>query len=427
MPLVQPIKFSALLCCCLLFWWRSSAQPLASFPGAEGFGALATGGRGGERYHVTSLADSGNGSFREAVSKAGRTVVFDVCGVIKIGDKIKAAESLTIAGQTAPGAGVVVYGNTVSFSSNTIVRYMRFRGSIGMAKGSCTVVADDLNNIIFDHVSIQWGRWDNLHLKNSSDITMQYCIIGESIEPQRFGALLEGPTNFSMHHCLWIDNQSRNPKAKAGISYVNNIVYNWGASGLVGGHSEADHFQDIINNYFIAGPNSTPNFIAMFSATDHVYQSGNYVDLDKNGSLNGRLVADSDFTKATATLLEKPTHSPLIPVKVEDAAAACRTVLQTAGASIVRDSVDSRLISYLQSMGTKGKIFQTEADAGGQPTIYSDKALPDTDGDGIPDIWEKQHGLQAGNGADGKEFKLSKTYTNLEVYINSIPNRLSSK
>jgi hypothetical protein len=156
-----------------------------------------------------------------------------------------------------------------------------------MGRGTCTVTADYAHDIIFDHVSISWGRWDNLHIKESKNITLQYCLIGEAIDPQRFGALLENPTNITVHHCLWINNQSRNPKAKANIEFVNNIIYNWGTNGFVGGHSAADHYQDIINNYFIAGPNSSKSFISQFSKTDHVYQRGNMVDLDKNGHLNG--------------------------------------------------------------------------------------------------------------------------------------------
>ena len=208
-----------------------NAQQLA-FPGAEGFGRFATGGRGGSVYHVTNLNDSGEGSFRDAVSKSGRTIVFDTGGVIKIKDKIKAASRITSAGQTAPGEGIVVYGNGISFSDSSIIRHIRFRGSINMARGACTLVADSVKDIIFDHVSVQWGRWDNLHIKGSNNVTMQYCLIGEAIDPQRFGALFEGPTNVTIHHCLWIDNQSRNPKAKAGIEFINNVVYNWSADIL---------------------------------------------------------------------------------------------------------------------------------------------------------------------------------------------------
>lgn len=396
---------------------KTTIAQLPSFPGAQGFGAVATGGRGGEVYHVTNLQDSGYGTFRDAVSKPNRTVVFDVAGVIKIKNKIQAAANLTIAGQTAPGDGVVVYGNGISFDSNTIVRYMRFRGSIDMPRGACVVVADNLEKIIFDHMSVQWGRWDNLHLKGSSKITYQYCLIGESIDPQRFGALFEGPTEVTVHHCLWIDNQSRNPKAKAEIEYINNVVYNYGVNGLVGGHSAADHYQDVINNYFIAGPNSGNKFIGMFSATDHVYHTGNYADLDKDGKLNGRLVLDTDFVAATASLLPKPSQHADIPVSIEDAAAAYKSVSQQAGASLHRDAVDNRILSYLASLGMQGTIFKTEAAAGGQGAIASAPPVKDTDKDGIPDVWEVKMKLNPKDPFDAG--KLAKDgYTNLEHYFN---------
>jgi hypothetical protein len=282
---------------------QAYSQQLA-FPGAVGCGRYTSGGRGGEVYHVTNLRNDGLGSFRDAVSKPGRTVVFDLGGVIKINSKVQVASNITIAGQTAPGEGIVIYGDGVTFSGskNVIVRYLRLRGSINMSRGSCTLTADNAEDMIFDHVSVQWGRWDNLHIKKSNNITLQNCIIGESIDPQRFGALLEIPTNISVFNCLWIDNQSRNPKAKAKIEFVNNVIYNWGVSGFVGGHSSAHHYQDIINNYFIAGPHSKDAFVDQFSATDHVFHKGNLADLNKDGALNGRLVTDEDFISKQATL-----------------------------------------------------------------------------------------------------------------------------
>jgi hypothetical protein len=101
------------------------------------------------------------------------------------------------------------------------------------------------SDMIFDHCSIEWGRWDCLGLtQGSHDITFQNCIIGEGVDPQRFGSLSDSVTNITYSHNLWINNQSRNPKAKGRIQYVNNVVYNWGVCGLVGGHSGADHFLD---------------------------------------------------------------------------------------------------------------------------------------------------------------------------------------
>lgn len=405
-----------------LFITASSAgfsQQLA-FPGAEGFGRFASGGRGGTVYLVTNLNDSGEGSFRDAVSAPNRTVIFKLSGVIKIDKKIAVSPHITIAGQTAPGEGITVYGNSVSFSDNSIIRYIRFRGSIDMSRGSCTVIADNLKDIIFDHVSITWGRWDNLHIKKSTNVTLQYCLIAESIDPQRFGALLEVPVNITMHHCLFSGNQSRNPKAKAQIEFLNNIIYNWGKSGYVGGHSSADHYQDIVGNYFIAGPNSSQEFISMFTATDHVYQRDNYADLDKDGKLNGRLVTDDDFNKKSATLLAAPTHMAKTNVVISSAAAAAKVVMQEVGSSLKRDAVDKRIISYFKSLGKTGEIFKNEHDAGGQPsgkpTGVSGK---DLDANGIPDRWEGKHKTVVQVAADSKELP-ENNYTPLEVYLNSL-------
>jgi hypothetical protein len=401
-------------CCGLAY-----AQQLA-FPGAEGFGRFAAGGRGGAVYHVTNLNDTGTGSFRDAVSQTGRTVVFDVAGVIKIKEKIAAAPGITIAGQTAPGTGITVYGNGVSFGGSTIVRYLRFRGSINMPKGACTVVADDLKDIIFDHVSIEWGRWDNLHVKNSTNITLQYCLIGEGIDPQRFGALLESPVDMTVHHSLWTGNQSRNPKAKAKIEYLNNVVYNWGKSGFVGGHSAANHYQDLVGNYFIAGPSSTNDFLSMFSATDHVYHKDNYVDLNKDGKVNGRLVTDADFIKETATLVKEPSALSRSSVKISPAADAWKVVMAEAGSSLKRDAVDNRIIGYFKSLGKEGQIFKTEADAGGQPEVKQETSkLKDTDADGIPDSWETKNKLNVKDAADAAVITPT-GYTNLENYVNSL-------
>src|ERR1051326_1639191 len=257
-----------------------------AFPGAEGFGKLATGGKGGQTVHVTNLEDSGAGSFRDAVSKSSRAVVFDVGGIIHLKSNISVADNITLAGDTAPGDGITLYGRSVSFSgrSNIVVRYLRFREGIQGERGKCSVNISSGSQMIFDHCSIEWGRWDCLGVtQGSHDITFQNCIIGQGIDPQRFGCLADSVTNITFTHNLWIDNQSRNPKAKGTIQYINNVVYNWGVTGLVGGHSEADHHLDAIANYFIKGPASNDRCLGMFARTDKVFQKGNYADLDRDG------------------------------------------------------------------------------------------------------------------------------------------------
>src|SRR5579871_965606 len=189
---------------------------IPSFPGAEGFGAVATGGRGGEVVHVSNLNDDGPGSLREAVSKAHRTVVFDVGGYVELKSILHVASDLTIAGQTAPGEGIGTRGHEVSFSSssNVICRYIRFRQGLAEKEDKKSAVGmHDAHKIILDHVSIQWGRWDTVDMTDASDVTLQYCIIGPGVPPQRFGCLCQSD-NVTFSHDLWISNQSRNPKSK---------------------------------------------------------------------------------------------------------------------------------------------------------------------------------------------------------------------
>ena len=346
------------------------AQTPLAFPGAEGFGQFATGGNGATTVHVTTLADAGAGSFRDAVRQPQRTVVFDVSGIIRLKSNVAVSSEVTILGQTAPGEGVTLYGRSVSFSGqqNVIVRYVRFRAGIAGDRGKCSVNLSGGGDMIFDHCSIEWGRWDCLGLtRGSHDITFQNCIIGEGVDPQRFGSLSDSVTNITYSHNLWINNQSRNPKAKGKIQYVNNVVYNWGVCGLVGGHSAADHFLDAIGNYFIAGPNSNAHAAGEFKATDHVFQKGNFADLDKDGKLNGRELVPADFGHGenAPTFVNDFTVAPPTNVTVETAQSALTNVLANAGCSLHRDAVDARLIDAVKSFGTRGKIIHSEAEVGG--------------------------------------------------------------
>jgi pectate lyase len=364
-----PVLIAAVVLCAVPLV-HAQTSPSPAFPGAEGFGRFATGGNGGETVHVTTLADSGPGSFRAAVSKPHRTVVFDVGGIIRLKSNVAASSDLTLAGETAPGDGISLYGRSTSFSGqkNCVVRYVRFREGVAGDKGKCSVNLSGGSDMIFDHCSIEWGRWDCLGLTGGShDITFQNCIIGEGVDPQRFGSLSDSVTNITYSHNLWINNQSRNPKAKGRIQYINNVVYNWGVCGLVGGHSGADHFQDVIGNYFIAGPNSNAHAVGEFTATDHVYLKDNFADTDKDGKLNGREVVPADFGSGTEapTFVTAPSVGPLDHVTIEPAAAALASVLASAGCSLHRDAIDARLIDAVQSYGTRGKIIHDEAEAGG--------------------------------------------------------------
>ncbi|MFB6342635.1 hypothetical protein ACE1ET_12980 [Saccharicrinis sp. FJH62] len=411
-------KIYSLLVIILFLTTASQAQQLA-FPGAEGFGAYATGGRGGTVVHVTNLNASGPGSLADAVSRPNRIIVFDVGGVIKLSpaDIIFISDSITIAGQTAPGEGITVYGNrVVCNSTNVIIRYLRMRGSIAMSKGKCTFTCDGGSNIILDHCSISWGRWDNVHIVGSNTVTWQNCIISEGIDPQRFGAITDGTQNWTVTHCLWVSNKSRNPKMKCALQYVNNVVYNYG-NGIVGGHSAADHYQDVINNYFIAGPSDNgDSYYSQWTETDHLYQKGNYKDLNRDGKLNGTPIKDYN----AATPMEKLNLHSSAPLNIESAQEAYQTVIKTVGASLVRDAHDSRIISEVASLGTKGSFILNESEVGGIGTITGGTAPADSDNDGMPDSWEQEHGLNPNSDTDINGDINHNGYTNIEDYINSL-------
>lgn len=425
-----------LLCtaiCSLLSGLNLSAKPLA-FPTAKGFGANASGGRGGAVYHVTNLNESGTGSFADACSRPNRTVVFDVGGVITIRDRINVADNITIAGQTAPGDGIVVYGyGIITNGTNIIIRHLTVLGSINMSDGKCTLTWDGSNNVIYDHCTIGWGRWDCIHISKSWDVTMQYCIIAEGIDPQRFGAFTDGTKNWTVHHNLWINQKSRNPKMKCNLEYINNVVYNYGCCGIVGGHSAADYYQDVINNYFIAGPNSSNTFLTQWDKTDKVYHTGNFADLNKDGTLNGKEVTDADFLSAGgsdyrgATIRTTAYLKSPVPVTVESAADAYETVLNEAGSSLHNLSMNDRLRNYLRSLGTEGALIDSEADVGGVEKVEGGTPPTDTDQDGMPDTWEKAHDLDPDNADDRNGTQLSPDgYTNLEVYLNELADGVTT-
>ncbi len=303
-----------------------------------------------------------------------------------------------------------------------IVRYIRFRqGLTPKQEKKYALGVSGAQNMIFDHVSVEFGRWDCIGLSKSKDISFQYCIIGPGIGPQRFGCLCESE-NVTFSHNLWISNQSRSPKSKGLVQYVNNVVYNWGVCGYVGGHSAGNHAADVVNNYFIKGPNSNNRFAGEFKATDHIFQEGNLIDMNRDGKLNGLPAKAEDFgagenapTFAQASLIE--TH---VPVKLDTAEAAYDKVVAGAGCSLHRDSVDARLIADLLSLGTKGSIIRDPAEMGGFGEIKSGAPTPSSAHDGIPDTWKKAHGISPLDAAAARGDYNHDGYMNLEKYLNEL-------
>lgn len=435
-----------------------------AFPGAEGFGKNATGGRGGEIYHVTNLDDSGPGSFRDAVSKSNRIIVFDTCGVIRLKSALIFKNNQTIAGQTAPGDGIVLYGNRVSFSGvkNLICRYLRIRmGMYGPDGKDAAGIADDGMNMIFDHCSITWGRDENFSINSTraKDITIQNSIIGQGLQNHSCGGLIQtGLENgITLFRNLYIDNKTRNPKVKGLNQFVNNVVYNWGdgAAYNMSGDSEGESLTHIEGNYFIKGPcfnwqnvrQADGSIVAEYSTKNptkpfiganerfSTFCNGNFYDPDKDGTLNGfELKTDTaswnTYCSGVPTFLTaRPEVFPEIRQQT-DAAAAYQWIAQYVGACLpARDQVDTYLIDELTSLGTKGTIIQDERKEAqfplrGPGEIKTGTKPADSDHDGMPDEFEDKYGLDKNDPTDASAMAHN-GYTHIENYFFSLEEKLN--
>ena len=402
--------------------------PAVAFPGALGFGKKATGGRGYAVYHVTNLNDTGTGSFRDAVSASNRIVVFDVGGYVLLTTAVSAKSNLTIAGQTAPGDGIGFQGFEVSFNaaSNVIVRYVRFRqGLIDPDWRKSGINLLNGSNMIFDHISIEFAQYNNIDAVGATNITMQYSINADPTH-QQFGAHTEGGGFFTWYANLWANAHGRLPLAKANTQFVNNVAYNYQYAYCAGDTGGAN-WHDIIDNYFIAGPstNAPGDDFYQMNAGQTVYASGNLLDSDADGTLNGTDAGQpGGTTKAT-----KANSTDTASLPTTSAAAAYADVLANAGAwPKNRDQVDSLVVADVKSLGKSGKLWTDQNATGltnqGYGTLAGGTAPVDTDKDGMPDAWETKYGLNPNDPSDATGDFDKTGYTNIEKYINGIVDGL---
>lgn len=435
-----------------------------SFPGAEGFGAYVEGGRGGKVYHVTTLEDGYKpGTLRYAISQQGRrTVVFDISGVIQLKAPLEIKNNyITIAGQTAPGDGICIRNYPLIINAdNVILRYLRFR--LGEASQNSALIAQNRQRVMIDHCSFSWSTMQNINIQGNALLTMQWCIISEALNrtSEGFngaGAKLGGLSS-SFHHNLFVSNSRQNPyfenlslkstSFSQLVDFRNNAIVNWednSSEGLLKGRF------NMVNNYYQGGPASLlptkSQIIRLYEDSQKVgtspsspslYLYGNYVynnPLHTNDNWMG-VYPNQQYIKEG----KNPTLSWRqffhAPVTLHSANQAFKNVLKYAGASKNRDDIDTRLImnitsnkfSHSGSRGSSSGIIDKPEDVGGYKVYESVKGPKDTDGDGIPDKWERYHGLNPDNAADGNAFNIvHKDYTNLEVYLNSLVDDITSK
>jgi pectate lyase len=429
---------------------REGRAQLVAFPGAEGAGSFATGGRGGDVYRVTNLNNTGAGSLRNGITGAaapGRTIVFDVAGTINLTSalSISGKSKITIAGQTAPAGGITIANQAlnISNSNNIVVQHLRVRpGNTYGSSDPDAIGVTGSNNVMIDHVTTSWGVDETISVTHSSNnVTVQWSTIsqglldgGHSEGPNHsFSSLLNGGT-YSFHHNLYTNTRSRQPRPQwneedarhLALDWVNNVLYNPGDRF---GYSDEDdeYTMNIVGNYAIKGPqtSNSNNYVMVPADVDsQFYAAGNYMDSDRDLVLDGVLLNDTAsgsnpavFSSGLKTIVGSRFDIPA--VTTQTAEQAYIQVMSRAGAIRYRDSIDKRMIRTVLNH-LPGHI-QTQADWGGWPTLPTGAAAPDANGDGVPNDWAIANGfntstaLNTAFAPDG--------YTYLEKYLHSLtPN-----
>ena len=438
-------------------------EPFA-FPGAEGFGRDATGGRGGKVIFVTNVNDSGAGSLRAAIQAAGkRFILFKVSGTIALKSNLNISNGdVTIAGQTAPGDGICLRNYPVSVNAdNVIIRYLRFRMGDEAQQEGDALGGRFHNNIMIDHCSVSWSTDECLSLYANENTTVQWCIISESLRnsvhekgAHGYGGIWGG-RRASFHHNLLAHHDSRNPRLgeEAGKAFAltdlvdlrNNVIYNWVGNSAYGG--EAMNV-NIVNCYYKPGPGTTRNErivsidknkiqgTEIYNQWGKFYIDGNFVEGSVRATQdNWTYGVYNQFHSSYGTVSEpdKAAMRKGEPFSIDDnvtthsAALAYERVLAYAGASLKRDAVDKRIVdnvrnrtfSFAGSNGSVNGIIDSQKDVGGWPELISEQAPDNTSADGIPDEWKSAHHLDSAKAqANGRD--LSTAYDNVEVYFNSL-------
>lgn len=445
-----------------------------AFPGAEGGGMYATGGRGGDVYVVTNLNDSGEGSLREGINTApaaGRTIVFAVGGTINLESTLtfKNKQNITIAGQTAPGDGITIagYDTNISDSKNIIIRFVRFRvGSANLAKGGDSMDAlwgRDNDTFMIDHCTFSWNTDETLSTYRGRNGTVQWCIISESLTVSGhskgrhgYGGIFGGD-NTVFQYNLMTNHTSRNPRIGGGsmtdpisdakdptktpstatLQMSNNVLYNHGFYPCYGGGYA---YTNYINNYVKPGKGTRES---LRNTLIHVgengkfggfYVAGNILEGNSEVTANNALgiredapdyISNTAYTTSDTSKFDFDAFATIHPVSAAD---CYDVVLNSAGAIFPnRDAIDARVVAQVKS--DTGFYINTPDEVGGYPArtvTAADIGRVDTDNDGIPDDWETANGLNPSDPSDSvKPFTGDKTspnygYSALEVYCNDL-------
>lgn len=453
-----------------------AASNVIAFPGAVGGGKYATGGRGGEVYHVTNLNDSGAGSFRDAVSKSNRIVVFDVSGTIELKSNILCQGNITIAGQTAPGgSGITLKNYKMGMAGDNIIcRYISSRpgpymatssgnDAWGGAKGSSSII---------DHCSMSWTTDEQWGLySNNEYYTVQYSIIGpaDSWGGHKKGlhgfGLMMGKGYSTFDHNLIIHNVSRNFRGKVEgtetADFTNNVIYNWAyqtAYGTIGHLNYVNNTLKMGNgttggkHYVNVDSSTKPQNFGIFLKGNRMLNKDNTIyDTVTSDNWNGISIKQSitdTYGVTKDTLKSDKSFQTIVNGEnvstadtCESAAASYENVISFAGNGIAPDkrtAVDQQCAEETRTgtgnmSGTASYDEATDANKENidkyhiecgvtytYPEAVTKKTIVDKDNDGMDDDWELARGLNPDDPTDVNDDYCGQGYTNIEYYINDL-------
>lgn len=434
--------------------WQFRPRHLA-FPGAEGYGRFASGGRGGVVYHVTNLSnDNTPGSLRYGlVSMRGpRTIVFDVSGLIVMDlTSMFATPYVTIAAQTAPGKGICLKYSNLNIGSESICRFLRARRGYGITGNAMGMAG--ANHAIVDHTTASWGTDETFSSRGAHNITFQYSMIAEALgiadhqnysegTNHGYAATIGGDVGTFSHNLL-VDCYGRNWSLGGGLDgsgfyagrldIFNNVVYNWRSRTTDGGAHEVN----FVGNYYKAGPATSQNTIFNLQlegtgqGTQSAYLKNNIYDrsngtIDIDASSMYRMSRSGDQVVDWTYFVDEPFFPSY--ATIDSPKDAYKKVLSSVGAEFpVKDDNDKRMIhetlnrtyTYTGSRSNiKGQIDH-ENDCGGFEVYPEEQraANYDSDQDGMPDWWEKLTGTDP-QVADNNGDPDRDGYTNLEDFLN---------
>ncbi|MEO5913577.1 MAG: hypothetical protein ABIS50_05055 [Luteolibacter sp.] len=416
-----------------------AAAQIPAFPGAKGFGAYATGGRGGDVYQVINLNADGEGSLRhgiETVPSAGRTIVFNVSGYIPLpGKNLRIVKpKITIAGQTAPGDGIGLRNGTVRITGdNTVIRNLRIRHGKGGSGGDCLDIDHTATNSIIDHVTMQFSTDENISFFKSAldNFTMQNSVTAWGMERHNAGGLWD-LNHGSCINSLWAHHHTRNPKARPNgmLEWVNNVSYDWGIGFIMGDSQTPAAWKANVRSCYFLMPGGgdrkafdKPHVASDGKPTFSLFLEHCLYDADGDGRLNGTdkgyaivggseykesehaapgadryIKASQPFPGATGKAAVTPDDPLTAYKKVVSDSGAVR--LDATAAGPLRDEVDTVLFNNVVSQ--KSSRLSSEKELAAAPYNVSNDGFgaletkpssADTDLDGMPDFWEQSLGF----------------------------------